>query len=329
MKRAAARRSPGSRLSISPRRRSISTSKSRTGPSAEASQESSARRASLHAGSSRSRAARRMARRRRVATRSWCSSSVSSPKRVPGSWARSSATCRASATRTCSSAGAPRGGSAGSSGKNPIARKAFDRPSPGDAPASSRARPRSGSAPAPSPSSASASSSTNDSRTRRPSRIATRSTVTSATARPSTCARMPVRRVRRTTACSRPRPRRTPTRRSARSAGGPAGPPGVSSSSRSPLPGSFSCHRPLRFSTRRRRVTPARARARSGVSKYVEVSVRGSSGSPGSSGREKSAGIVSFSSRSRVERGRATRRSYRRERVGLAVFPAIHRFATI
>ena len=91
--------------------------------------------------------------------------------------------------------------------------------------------------------------------------------------------------------------------------GSPAGVvelPGDSSSSRSPLPGSLSCQRPRRFSTRRRSVTPARARARSGVSKYVDVSVRGSSGSPGRAGSEKPGGTESFSSRSRVVRGRAT-----------------------
>ena len=281
------------------------TSRSRTGPSAEPSQDSSARRGSLHAGSSRSRAARRMARRRRVATRSWWSSSGSSPKRVPGSCASSSATWRASAMRTWSSAGAQRGGGAWSAGKKPIAWKAFGRPSVGVAPASASTRPRPGSASAP-PSSASTSISTNDSRTRRPSRTAKRSMVTSATGRPSSWARIPARRVRRTAVRSRLRPRRMPTSRSARFAGGVVDVPGDSSSSRSPLPGSLSCQRPRRFSTRLRRVTPARARARSGVSKYVEVSVRGSSGSPGRSGSEKPGGTESFSSRSRVVRGRAT-----------------------
>ncbi len=150
-----------------------------------------------------------MARRRRVATRSWCSSSGSSPKRVPGSCLSSSETWRASAMRTWSSAGAQRGGIAGSAGKKPMARKAFGRPSPGVAPASSSARPRPGRASAP-PSSASISTSTNDSRTRRPSRTANRSMVTSATACPFSCARIPARRVRRTAARSSPRPRRMP-----------------------------------------------------------------------------------------------------------------------
>ena len=56
----------------------------RAGPSADPSQPSSARSSSAHSSSSSGRAARRNARARRVATRIWCRSSGSVPSRVPG-----------------------------------------------------------------------------------------------------------------------------------------------------------------------------------------------------------------------------------------------------
>ena len=61
-------------------------------------------------------------------------------------------------------------------------------------------------------------------------------------------------------------PRRNAGSRSTSSAGGRAGGPASSSSSRAASRGSFSCHSPAPSSTRCRKVTPWRARRRSGVS---------------------------------------------------------------
>jgi hypothetical protein len=87
----------------------------------------------------------------------------------------------------------------------------------------------------------------------------------------------------------------------ASSAGAAAGPPRASSSARAPERGSFSCQTERRFSSRLRRVIPAAASDRRGVSKYVDVNTRSIS-SPGSAGNSNSAGADSFTSRSTVVR---------------------------
>ncbi len=128
----------------------------------------------------------------------------------------------------------------------------------------------------------------------------------------------PARRVRSTAAGSSGRPRRTPTRSSASSGGGVPGPPGISSSSRSPSPGSLSCQSPRRSCTRRRKVIPARASARSAVSWYVEVKVFGSSGSPGISGSA-NPGEPRASARARASRGASPLSDRSPDEVWLAV----------
>ena len=67
-------------------RRSSRTSASRTRPSSVPSHCSSSRSASAHAASSTGRNVRRSDRRRRVATRAWCTPSGSSPMRTRWSW---------------------------------------------------------------------------------------------------------------------------------------------------------------------------------------------------------------------------------------------------
>ena len=97
--------------------------------------------------------------------------------------------------------------------------------------------------------------------TRRWSSTATRSCTTSA---PS--ARMPFRRVRRRAIGWSGSPRRYPARSDSRASGAFLAAPGSSSSSRASSRGSFSCQRPLPFSSRYRKVTPRRASRWSAVS---------------------------------------------------------------
>ena len=74
------------------------TSRSRTAPSTPPSQPSSSRSLVELAGRASAKS-ERPARSRRVATRMSCSSSMSSPRRVPGSWASMAEKCRRSTVR--------------------------------------------------------------------------------------------------------------------------------------------------------------------------------------------------------------------------------------
>ena len=110
------------------------------------------------------------------------------------------------------------------------------------------------------PSTSSTSSSRNERTIFLSAMTETTSIVTSATAPVAASVRIPERFVRRTATGSRAWPRAYAASRSAISEGTALGGPGSSSSRRSAPRGSFSCQSPRRFSTRRRSVTPERAR---------------------------------------------------------------------
>ena len=100
------RRRPSGRCRTWAWSRSSRTSASRTAPSRPAIQPSSSRRARVQAGSRSGANVRRSDRSRRVATRAWCTSSMSPPRRTPGSWRKRRATEPASEAWTTSAAGA-------------------------------------------------------------------------------------------------------------------------------------------------------------------------------------------------------------------------------
>ena len=172
------------------RSRSLSTSASRTSPSSAAIHFSSFRSAATHSSSSRRRKVRRSDRSRRVATRAWCTSSGSSPRRTPGSWRMSRFTPLATVACTSSvnvasgwTAPTRSAMSGGSVARPPRARTILETGSGSPAPAK-----RSRSATAPSRSfGASRVSSTsiwrNRSATRRPSSTETSSSSISASGR--------------------------------------------------------------------------------------------------------------------------------------------------
>ena len=227
-------------------------------------------------------ASRRSVRRRRQATRIWWSGSGSCPSRVPGSLAMIWRTWASIIARSCSTAGASGGvGSGGGAGSMSSARKSLGRPSPSVAPAARRTcsrRSRSASSPP--------VSSTSISRKRLtapgPLSTCTESSTTSATGPRASRTSTPWRRDRSVATGASGAPRAQTATRSTICAGGtsararpsrerrrPASfaSPGSSSSSRALPWGSLSCHRLLRPSTRRRRVTPATASRWSGVSR--------------------------------------------------------------
>ena len=278
--------------SISSRRFATSTSRSRAGPSAPPSHESSSRSGSDQLASRSGAATLRNARSRRVATRIWWRSSGSEPSRVPGSWIRIVRAWCASASASTPDGGSPRFASGSSAGTSSSARKSFGRCSDEEAPAfrssfSSLRSVRS------SPPTSSISSSRKRWTTRAPASTETESSTISAPR-----ARTTSRRVRSRATGPSSRPRRKPTRSDVSSSGGRAGRPGCSSSTRAAPWGSFSCQTPAPLSTRWRSVRPCRASTRSGVSWYVDVKRRVGCGSPPSSGRTKPSSGASLTSRS-------------------------------
>ena len=179
-----------------------STSRSRTSPRSDPSHCSPSTSGWAHRSSTRGPKVRRSLRRRRAATRCWCSPSTS-PIRVSGSFLINLRTPVASAATTVDAAGSsgPMGSGFGTSGgavaRGPRARTALGIGSAGTAPAVDRA-----SATSFRPSSAkpllSISISRKRATTRRCSRIETSSSATSATAFPSSSnTNQVLRRVRR------------------------------------------------------------------------------------------------------------------------------------
>ncbi len=225
------------------------TSRSRTSPSARPAQASSRRSSFTQSGSSIGFAACRRARRRRMATRCWCSSSGSLPSRVPGSCCRIARYCASSIAVRCFIGFALRRGGLPSGRTRPSARNSFGRSSASSAPAARSARSiRCSDASSPSTSSTS-SSSIRD--TRRPLQDTTTSSITtSARSRPLSRTIIPCRVVSSVATGASGRPRVVAASRSPNGGGTDSGEPGSSSSSRSPLRGSFSCQAPEPCSAR-------------------------------------------------------------------------------
>ncbi len=160
------RRSGSSSVATSACRRSRSTSASRTLPSAAPSHLSSSRNVRTVSWLSSGRNVRRLDRRRRVATRAWCTASGSSPRRTPGSCStrRVKLTATAAATTVASDDRLLRGGTARSGGSHaagPRARITFGCGGAGRAPAARSLSTTRASSPTGAPSTTSTSSSRN------------------------------------------------------------------------------------------------------------------------------------------------------------------------
>ena len=239
------------------------TSRSRTGPRSFPSHASSARRASVQAGSTSVPAARSSARARRVATLAWWTASGSAPSLTPGSFVSNARYWATSRERRRSIGSSPTGSDTASACAS--TRASFGVPSVGRAPALRSCFPIRPSV-FPAPLTTSASSSANLPTVLAPSRTATSSSTTSIRSAPRVTVET-WRRVRSLATASRSAPPRSNAgSRSRRGAGTRPGPPRSSSSKRPSAEGSFSCQRPTRCSTRRRSVIPQSSSRRPGVS---------------------------------------------------------------